>query len=163
MTPSSLRLSTRPLLFVLLALVTLATGCRTSGSADEVDPRDQYVGTYDGGYQASTLVNNSRESNRENGTVSIAVTKTQVANQLYFTITFNGSTKQTLTAELNGSAFTIIDKQTESFIYDGQSIEGTYKASGQFTDNVLALNTVVENLDSGITVTRRGSITGTKK
>ncbi|QJD79693.1 hypothetical protein [Spirosoma rhododendri] len=159
----SLRPSVRPLLFALLTILSLATGCKTSGSADEVDPRDQYIGTYDGGYQASTFVNNSRESNRETGTVSVAITKTQVANQLYFNITFNGATKQTLTAELNGNAFTIIDKQSESFIYDGQSINGTYKASGQFTDNVLALNTVVENLDGGVTVTRRGAITGTKK
>ena len=163
MNPVSLRSSVRPLLLALLAIVSLTTSCKTSGSADEVDPRDQYVGTYDGGYQASTFVNNSRESNRESGTVSIAVTKTQVANQLYFNITFNGTTKQTLTAELNGNAFTIIDKQTESFIYDGPSVNGTYKAAGQFTDNVVALNTVVENLDGGVTVTRRGAITGTRK
>jgi len=163
MTPSSLRLSVRPLLFALLALVTLATGCRTSGSADDVDPRDQYIGTYNGGYQASTLINSSLESSREAGTISAVITKSQVANQLYLDITYNSAVKQTLTAELNGSNFTIIDKQTESISFDNKTYTADYKASGQFVTNDFALNTTAETLQSGVTISRRLSITGTKK
>ncbi|GAB3569677.1 hypothetical protein GCM10027578_24580 [Spirosoma luteolum] len=158
-----LSLRFQSLVVTLLSCLVLTTACKKSGSGSDVDPRDQYVGTYDGGYQASTLINNSLESSRESGTLVINVTKSQVDNQLYLALTFNNTTKQNLTAELSGASFTIIDKQKETIAFDGKSYDANYSATGQFVTNTIAINTTAETLQAGITITRRGGLTGTKK
>lgn len=148
----------------LLVIGSLTTACKKSGGVDDVDPRDQYVGVYEGGYQASTLVNNSLETSRESGTVKITVTKAQPLNQLYLELLFNNTTKQNVTAELTEKSFTVIDKQTETLLFDGKTYtNASYKASGQFVEKTIVINTTVEILQSGVTLSRQGSITGTLK
>lgn len=156
--------SVRNALVAVALLVTLTTACKKSGlGGADVDPRNQYVGTYEGGYQTSTLINNSLESNRESGKITITVTKSETANQFYLDLLFNGVTSQKLTAELVGNAFTVIDKQSETLSFDGKSYTAKYTATGQFTEKVITLNTVTETLQSGVTLSRRGDISGTKK
>lgn len=157
--------SVRNALAAVALLVTLTTACKKSGlGGADVDPRNQYIGVYDGGYQAATLVNNSFESNKESGKITITVTKSEVAKQLYLDLLFNGLTKQRLTAELSDNTkFTIIDKQNETLSFDGQNYTGKYSATGQFVDKAITLNTVTETLQSGLTISRRGEISGTKK
>lgn len=156
--------SVRNALAVAALLVTLTTACKKSGlGGADVDPRNQYAGTYEGGYQTATLVNNSLESNRESGKITITVTKSETANQFYLDLLFNGVTNQKLTAELVGNAFTVIDKQSETLSFDGKNYTAKYTATGQFTDKVITLNTVTETLQSGVTLSRRGDISGTKK
>ncbi|WP_020602464.1 hypothetical protein [Spirosoma spitsbergense] len=156
--------SLRTSLLALLIIGSLTTACKKSGGVDGVDPRDQYVGVYDGGYQASTLVNNSLESNRESGTVKITVSKAQAMNQLYLELFFNNATKQNVTAELSEKTFTVIDKQTESLVFDGKTYANAkYTATGQFIDKTIVMNTTTETLQSGVTLSRQGSITGTMK
>jgi hypothetical protein len=146
----------------LIGLVT--TGCKKSGiGGADVDPRDQYLGTYEGGYQASTLVNNSLESSRESGTLKITITKSEAINQFYIDLLFNGVTSQKLTGELSGDTFTVIDKQSEVLLFDGKNYPGKYTATGQFVNKDIVINTVTETFQSGVTLSRRGSLTGTKK
>ena len=156
--------SLRTSLLALLIIGSLTTACKKSGGVDDVDPRDQYVGVYEGGYQASTLVNNSLESNRESGTVTITVSKAQAVNQLYVELFFNNISKQNVTAELSEKTFTVIDKQTESLVFDGKTYANAkYTATGQFIDKTIVINTTTETLQSGVTLSRQGSITGTLK
>lgn len=156
--------SVRNALLAIVLIGSLTTACKKSGIGGvDVDPRDQYVGTYDGGYQVSTLVNSSFESNRESGKITVTVTKSEVANQFYLDLLFNGVTGQKLTAELAGNAFTVIDKQSETLTFDGKTYTAKYTATGQFTEKVITVNTVTETLQSGVTLSRRGDISGTKK
>ena len=162
-TPYAVR-SFRASFLALFVLVSLTTACKKSEGVDAVDPRNQYVGEYDGGYQASTMVNNSLETNRESGTVKITVSKAQAANQLYLELVFNGAAKQNLTAELTEKSFAVIDKQSESLVFDGKTYaDAKYTGTGQFVDKTIVINTTVETLQSGITLSRQGSITGTLK
>lgn len=152
----------------LLAIVlvgSLTTACKKSGiGGADVDPRDQYIGTYDGGYSASNLVNNSLESSREEGKVSVTITKSEVPNQFYVDLVFNGTASQKLTAEMTNSTFTIIDKQSETLIFDGKSYPNSkYTATGQFVEKDFLMNTVTETLASGVTLSRRGIINATRK
>lgn len=148
----------------LLLIGSLTTACKKSGGVDAVDPRNQYVGTYEGGYQSSKLVNNSLESSRETGTVKITVTKAQPENQLYLELLFNGTTKQNLTAELTEKSFIVIDKTTESLLFDGKIYPNAkYTATGQFVEKTIVINTTTEVLQSGVTLSQQGSITGTLK
>ncbi len=156
--------SLRTSLLALLIIGSLTTACKKSGGVDDVDPRDQYVGVYDGGYQASTLINNSLESNRESGTVQITVSKAQAANQIYLELLFNGTSKQNVTAELSEKNFTVIDKQTESLVFDGKTYANAqYTATGQFVDKTIVINTTTQILQSGVTLSKQGSISGTLK
>jgi hypothetical protein len=55
--------SFRNALLAIVLVASLTTACKKSGiGGGDVDPRDQYVGTYDGGYQASNLINYQERS-----------------------------------------------------------------------------------------------------
>lgn len=157
--------SFRNALLAIVLVGSLTTACKKSGlGGADVDPRDQFVGTYDGGYQASTLVNNSLESSRESGKVTITITKSEVAKQFYIDLLFNGTSSQKLTAEMTDNTFAIIDKQSETLVFDGKPYPNSkYTATGQFVEKDFLMNTVTETLASGVTISRRGSISGTKK
>ena len=157
--------SFRNALLAIVLVGSLTTACKKSGiGGGDVDPRDQYIGTYDGGYQASNLINNSLESSRESGKVTVTITKSEVANQFYIDLVFNGAASQKLTAELTNNTFTVIDKQSETLVFDGKTYANAkYTATGQFVEKDFLMNTVTETLQSSVTLSRRGSITGTKK
>lgn len=158
--------SLRNTILALVILGSLTTACKKSGGADAVDPRDQYVGVYDGDYKSTTYINNSLQaSDPEAGKVQITVSKAQTANQVYLELLFNSTTKQTLTAELVDATYTIIDKQSEPLVFGGKSYDAAYTAQGQFVvqDKAITLNTKTETLQLGVTLTKRGDITGVKK
>ncbi|MFD2574202.1 hypothetical protein ACFSUS_26440 [Spirosoma soli] len=155
------------LLIALLVVGSLTTACKKSGGPDsDIDPRDQYVGVYDGSYTSTTYINNSLPaSDPEPGIVQITVTKAQTAKQMYLELLFNNTTKQNLTAELTDSTFIVIDKKSEPLAFGGKTYDAQYTAQGQFVrkDNKITLNTTAETLQLGVTLTKRGDITGTKK
>lgn len=159
--------SVRNALAAVALLVSLTTACKKSGlGGADVDPRNQYVGVYDGGYTSTTLINNALPAgDPEAGKVQITVSKAQPANQVYVELLFNGSAKQTMTAELTDATFTIIDKQSEPLVFLGKTYDAKYTAQGQFVvkDKTLTLNTVTETLQLGVTLTKRGDISGIKK
>ncbi len=156
--------SIRTVLLVTALIGSLTTACKKSGlGGADVDPRDQYVGAYEGGYQAASTVNNALPYDEESGTITINVLKSQVANQLYIELVFNGTNKQNLTAELVNTEFKVIDKQNEPIKFNGRNFDGQYSATGQFVEKAITINTVTETLQSGVTLTRRGSISGTRK
>lgn len=157
----------RNALLAIAIISSLTTGCKKSGiGGADVDPRDQYVGVYSGGYTSTTYINNALPATPpEAGTVQVTVTKAQTGNQVYIELLFNGSAKQTMTAELTDATFTVIDKQSEPLAFGGKTYDAKYTAQGQFVvnDKAFTLNTVAETLQLGVTLTKRGDITGTKK
>lgn len=158
--------SLRNAFLTLLILGSLTTACKKSGGADAVDPRDQYVGVYDGNYTSTTYINNTLPAaDPEAGKVQITVSKAQAANQVYLELLFNSTTKQTVTAELVDATYTIIDKQSEPLVFGGKTYDAAYTAQGQFSvqDKSISLNTKAETLQLGVTLTKRGDITGFKK
>lgn len=154
-------------LLAVALLVSVTVACKKSGiGGADVDPRDQYIGTYEGTYRTTTLINNTLPATApETGKAQVTVSKAQPANQVYLEILFNGATKQALTAELTDATFTIIDKQSEPFPFGGQTYTAKYTAQGQFVikDKTFVMNTVAETLAQGVTLTKRGDINGTKK
>lgn len=162
-------ISLRPLVLLLALLTALTTACKKSGA--DADPRDPYVGTYDCGYTTVSLVNNGPRFNPDEvGKVSVAVTKSQVANQLYIAETFPSGVTVNLTAELTNNTFKVIDKTNDTIAFGGQNYDGQYVATGQFTpdsNNNNALTIIITSVTTavaqGVTLTRTGSITGPKK
>ncbi|GAB3543440.1 hypothetical protein [Spirosoma fluminis] len=157
--------SLRNLLVALLVVGSLTTACKKSGGSDpDVDPRDQYVGSYEGGYQATIRIADGDGLDPESGTAVITVSKSTVAKQLYLDILFNNTTKERLTAELtDGTSFTIIDKTQDQISINNTKIDATYTATGAFDKTQVAISTAAQGLRGGVKYAKYGSITGTKK
>ncbi|WP_338870046.1 hypothetical protein WBJ53_21725 [Spirosoma sp. SC4-14] len=157
-------------LFVAITLVgSLTTGCKKSGSGSDVDPRDQYVGTYDGGAQGyqSVISLGSIALNPEYGATTIVVTKGANANEIYIEAS---EQSYKVTAELSGSSFTVIDKTSgQIFIPPSNTYTGDYKATGVFgvdqatTKKAIAITATTETLKDGTSVKKTETYTGTLK
>lgn len=162
--------SLRNLLVAFTVIGLLTTACKKSGSGgSDVDPRDQYVGTYDGGdrgYQ-SVITLGTLPLNPEYGATSIVVTKGANPNELYIEA---GQQSYKVTAELSGSTFTVIDKTSgQIFIPPSNTYTGAYKANGIFDvdpstgKKTMVITATTETLKDGTSVKRVETFVGTKK
>lgn len=154
------------LLLTLLVVGLFTTACKKSGgSDDDVDPRDQYVGAYEGEYNAAIQIANGDPLLPEVGTATISITKSGNAKEIYLDILFNNTTPERLTAELNGTSFTVIDKKQDKIVLNTTTIDAQYSATGVFdgSKKEVAISTTSEGLRGGLTYTKRGAITGTMK
>lgn len=148
---------------IILALVvigTFTTSCKKSGGADAVDPRDQYVGAYEGGYQ-SVIRFGGAELKPETGTTTITVTKSSNSKEIYIDI--KGNRPYQVTAELTGASFKVIDRTQDQIYVQGTTFTGQYSATGTFDKNQFAMSTTTETLQGGTVISRAESIMGTKK
>lgn len=154
-----------------LVVGSLTTACKKSGSSSDVDPRDQYIGVYEGGngaYTSTITIGTLPVS--ETGVTAITVTKSANPKEIYLNIT---NRAMTLTAELNGADFTVVDRTTDQMTINinGQQnvLEGNFTATGTFGKDqvsgkdVIAINAVTETLRTGTTIRRTESINGTRK
>lgn len=165
--------SYRNVLVALFVLSLLTTACKKSGGNDPViDPREQYIGTYEGGQGAynSAITIGTLTPAAETGPASITVTKSTNPKEIYIDI---GGRPPRLTAELTGANFTIVDRTKDQIvlIINGQRnvIEGNYTATGVFGKDqasgkdAIVINTTTEALQLGTTVRRVETITGNRK
>lgn len=168
-TPNAV-LSIRNLLIALLVVGSFTTACKKSGgSGSDVDPRDQYVGTYDGGdrgYQ-SVITLGTLALNPEYGATTVVVTKSANPNEIYIEAP---SQSLKVTAELTGSTFTVIDKTSgQIFVPPTNTYTGAYKATGVFGKdqasgkNAFVLTATTELLKDGTTIKRVETYNGTLK
>lgn len=159
-------------LFVLTLVVgSLTTACKRSGSGSDVDPRDQYVGVYegsDGAYNSTITIGTFPTTER--GATSITITKSANPKEIYLAIT---NRAMTLTAELNGTDFTVVDRTSDKMTINinGQQnvFDGSFTATGTFGKDpvsgkdVIAINAVTEAQQLGTTIRRTESINGIRK
>ena len=159
----------RSFLTVLLALGLiggLTVGCKKSGGSggSDVDPRDQYVGSYDGAFRITiTIVADPQPP--EAGTSTINVTKGSNPKEIYIETIYNKSYTEKVTAELNGSNFTVIDKKTDQITVNLNKIDADYNATGAFEASTkkIAYSAVARALRNGTQYTKTYEVTGTMK
>ena len=161
--------SVRHLLMAALVVGSLTTACKKSSSGSDVDPRDQYVGTYEGGdkgYQ-SVITLGTLALNPEYGASTIVVTKGSNAKEIYIE-----SSKQSykVTAELSGESFTVIDKTTgQIFVPPSNNYNGAYKATGVFGKDqasgklAIVVTATTETLKDGTAVRKVETYNGVQK
>lgn len=163
----------RSVLMAILLVGSLTTACKKSGGSNvEVDPRDQYIGTYEGGEGAynSAITIGTLPLTPEKGATTVTVTKSANPKEIYIDIS---NRPPRLTAELNGANFSIIDKSSDqiTLVINGQRnvIEGNYSATGVFGKDqasgkdAIAMTSTTEGVQSGTTVKRIESINGLRK
>ncbi|GAB4022222.1 hypothetical protein EXU85_23335 [Spirosoma sp. KCTC 42546] len=155
--------SFRNALFTLLAIGLLTASCKKSGGADAVDPRDQYVGTYTGGFQTSFTVGGV-ESAPESGTATIVISKGSNPREFYIDATMPRPQALKVTAQLDesGKTFTVIDRNQDQMSVLNKTFTGDFTATGVFENNQIAISTTTETVQGG-RISRYESISGTKK
>ncbi|WP_077133918.1 hypothetical protein [Spirosoma montaniterrae] len=151
-------------LLALLVVGTLTTACKKSGGSDDVDPRDQYVGTYEGGI-ASSLNVGGFEGTSQTGTSTIIITKGSNPKEILIDtqMSLGRPTPLKVTAELEGSTFRVIDRNKDQMNVLGVTVEGEFKATGVLEKNQVAITATTEGLRTGAVVKRTEQISGTKK
>ncbi|WP_345263590.1 hypothetical protein [Nibrella viscosa] len=147
------------LFFVLLLAVS---ACKLKNGREDVDPREQYVGTFAGGYQAVIRIGSS-ELDPESGNATITVAKGANPKEIALDLVM-GQVTERLTAEVNGADFTIIDKKQDRFSINNTVIEGQYSATGKFVNaNEIVIQTQAGAVRGGVQYVKSGSISGTRK
>lgn len=159
-------------LFVLTLVVgSLATACKQSGSGSDVDPRDQYVGVYEGGERSyQSVLTIGTFPTEEAGATTIDVSKGASPKELYLNVS---NRIGRVTVELNGADFRVVDRTRDQMTVNinGRSnvLEGAFTATGAFDKdqatgkNIIAINAVTETTQFGTTVRRTETIVGTRK
>ncbi len=159
----------RNFFYCILLLGALMGSCKPgeNGTEVEIDPRDQYIGSYTGGYTGQTT-SGPFPLNIFSGPAVIEVTKAPAVKEMLITITYNKGIQfensEKLTAELVDNKFTIIDKTKEPVTVGPTTYELPYKATGEFTiKNEFVMVTSAEIVRDGTTLKKVASVTGAKK
>ena len=160
--------SLRTTFLALFFVASLTTACKKSGGADDVDPRDQYVGTYTGTYRNTIYIVEDIFGEPKSGTSTITVTKGSNPKEIYVEVVTVGDRAgdKTLkvTAELDGANYTVIDKNTDS-IPIGNPVSSDYTASGAFDPNTkqASYTSVARGMRNGALYRQTYDVVGTKK
>ncbi len=158
-------------LLALFAIGSLTTACKKSGGADAVDPRDQYVGTYAGTARRTYYVSADIFQGPIPGAATTTITKASNAKEIYIenTVVFNagftGGYSVKVTATVDGSTFTVIDKSSDQIELPSGKVDSDYTATGVFDVNTkqMVYSSIGRALRNGAQYSRTDEITGTKK
>ena len=154
--------------FLVLLIGSLTTACKKSGGTDDVDPRDQYVGTYVGSDKAyqSVITVGTIPFNPEYGTTNLTVSKGSNPKEIYIE---DSKLSLKVTAELDGVNFTVTDKNSgQIFVPPSNTYTGPYTATGVLGKeqasgkNVIVLTAVTEALKNGTTIRKVETFNGTR-
>jgi hypothetical protein len=154
-------------LYCVLLLGALASCKQLAGQEAVIDPRDQYVGTYQGGYSGQ-ITTGPFVSQIFSGSTVITVEKAPAAKEVTLTFVYNkgGAYENTekLTAELTDRKFVIIDKRVEKVVVGPSTYDLPYTGTGEFTEkSQFAMTTSAEIERSGTILKKVAGITGEKK
>lgn len=139
MTNSYVSRSFSTLIILAVMFGFLTTGCKKSGGTDpDIDPRDQYVGTYTGTYRNSIYNVEDLYDEPRAGTATVTITKGSNPKEIYIEMVTagdrTGNRTLKVTADLDGVNFTVVDKNTDT-IPLARPVDGDYTASGVFDPN----------------------------
>ncbi|GAB3736309.1 hypothetical protein [Spirosoma lituiforme] len=163
--------SLRNAFLTLLILGSLTTACKKSGGADAVDPRDQYVGTYVGDSRRTIYVVADILQGPIPGVATTTITKGSNSKELYIETTvannggFTGGYTLRVTAEVDESTFTVIDKSTDQIELPSGKIDSDYTATGAFdtSKKQFVYSATARALRNGAQYSRTDEITSTLK
>ncbi|AUD04400.1 hypothetical protein [Spirosoma pollinicola] len=171
MVPHNAVRSLRTIVLVLFVIGSLTTACKKSGGADDVDPRDQYAGTYVGTSRRTFYVSADIFQGPIPGVSTTTVTKASNPKEIYIenTVVFNGGFTGgytvKVTAELDGSTFTVIDKSTDQIDLPSGKVDSDYTATGVFDTSTkqIVYSSTARALRNGAQYSRTDETTSTLK
>ncbi|MFC5408181.1 hypothetical protein ACFPMF_02580 [Larkinella bovis] len=148
-------------LFILLLSVS---ACKKGGSAaEDVDPREQYLGTYDIDYTSKTSVTPGWPTySEDSGKGSLTFAKGDAANELRMTVEFPGFSTETDIVKLSGSQFTM-SKNRGSILFGNKKYDGEFVGTGLFEGKNVTLTTVTKVSQDGSLLQWTQSYKGLKR
>lgn len=163
--------SLRNAFLTLLILGSLTTACKKSGGADAVDPRDQYVGVYNGDSRRTLYFVADIFQGPIPGVATTTITKGSNSKEIYIETTvvnnggFTGGYSLRVTAEVDGANFTVIDKSTDQIELPNGKVDSDYTATGTFdtSKKQFVYSSTARALRNGAQYSRTDEITSTMK
>ena len=156
-------------LFALFIVSSLVTGCKNSSSTDpDIDPRDQILGTYSGGFSVTISIA-SLVGNPETGTSVTTITKASSSKQILVENNYaNGGYIEKVTAELQSDgSYLVIDKKADQINVAalGKKLDSDYTGSAVFdvSNGTFAYTSTARAMQTGTEVKRVNTLTGTRK
>lgn len=166
----------RSILLISALIGSLTTACKKSGigGGPDVDPRDQYVGTYAGTARRTLYVSADIFQGPIPGTSTTTITKSANAGEIYIenTVVFNGgftggyTLKVTATVDAaNGTNFTVIDKQSDQIDLPSGKVDAAYTATAVFDPktNQVVYTATARARRNGAEYSRTDEVTSTRK
>lgn len=163
--------SLRTTFLALFVIGSLTTSCKKSDVTADVDPRDQYVGTYAGTSRRTYYVSADIFQGPMPGASTTTITKASNPKEIYIenTVAFNGGFTGgytvKVTAELKGTNFTVIDKSTDQIELPSGKVDSDYTATGVFDTSTkqMVYSSTARALRNGAQYSRTDETTSTLK
>ncbi|GAB3324773.1 hypothetical protein GCM10027299_22210 [Larkinella ripae] len=150
------------LVVTLFILVLSISACKKGGSsAEEVDPREQYVGTYDIDYSSTTVILPSIKFNEETNKGTIAFTKGEGANEMSMVISFPNFSATEI-VKLSGTQFTM-NRTRDKMPFGNKIYDAEFTGSGTFEGRNLTLTSITKLNEGGTVVQWNRAYKGLKR
>ncbi|MGA0555085.1 hypothetical protein ACO2Q8_00415 [Larkinella sp. VNQ87] len=150
------------LVFLLFIFVASVSACKKSGSGEDVDPREQYLGVYDIDYSSKTSVTPGWPTYSEDaGEGTITITKADGANEMSLLINFDNYSSTEL-VKLNGSEFTM-NRTRDNLPFGNKVYDGEFTGTGRFEGNTITMNSVTKVSQNGGLVEWKRAYKGSKR
>jgi hypothetical protein len=150
-------------LIVLLFILALSfSSCKKDGSgAENVDPREQYLGTYDIDYSSKTIIG-AIDFNEDSGKGTLTFVKGDAANELKMTTEFTNFSKTTDVVKLDGTKFTVSRTRNQMTLGNKQ-YDGEFLATGLFEGRLVTVTSVTTVNQNGTVVKWTQSYKGMRR
>jgi hypothetical protein len=146
---------------IALLFLVFVFSCK-SKDKDNVNPREQFIGTYDVAYTASTQIGTLPFNPNETGNGQIVISAGNAADELKFDISFPAYT-ETIMGKLSGSTV-VWEKQKDVLKIGSGSYDADYTASGEFRGANLNINARAETTTpDGTKIVKTSVFNGIKK
>ncbi|GAB3937870.1 hypothetical protein [Larkinella terrae] len=149
------------LIAIFFVLVLGFSSCKKGGSgAEDVDPREQYVGIYDIDYSSKTIIG-SIDFNEDSGKGTVTVSKGDAANEIKLAIAFPG-VSSTEVAKLSGTKFTL-NRTRDQLALGNKSYDAEFTGSGLFEGKNMTITSVTKMNQNGTVVQWTRAYKGSKR
>ncbi|GAB3901447.1 hypothetical protein GCM10028803_26160 [Larkinella knui] len=147
---------------ILFILVLSIASCKKGDSeAENVDPREQYIGIYDIDYTSKTLIG-TIDFNEDSGKGLITFSKGDAANELKMTTEFPGLSSVTDVVKLDGTKFSI-NRTRDQMRLGNKQYDAEFLGSGLFEGKVVTVTSVTTVNQSGTVAKWTRSYKGSKR
>jgi hypothetical protein len=150
------------LIVTLFILLLSVSACKKDSDAENVDPRDQYLGTYDVDYSSKTVIASAIDFSEDSGKGNITFTKGDAPNELKMAVIFDGFSSTTDVVKLSGTAFTMT-RTRDQLSFGNKVYDAEFAGSGLFEGKNMTLTSVTKMNQSGTVVQWTRTYKGLKR
>ena len=150
----------KPTILLSFLLLFGLTACKKDNSDPDVDPRQQYLGTFAINYSSTTTVG-GQPNGSDSGQGSITFSPGSATDELQMVINFPNYA-DSVVAKINDSQFTL-ERTRNKVQYLGQTYDGEYIGTGSISGQTLMVNATTRANANGSDIIWTQLYKGTKQ